>query len=129
MIKALAALVVAAAAMSSLAQAAEAYPQQRLVKFIVTTAAGTSPDTIARIVARGLSERLKQQFIVENRPGASGNLAADIVARSEPDGYTIVVGSVANTITMPKYTKFSSTVNGTDFTLARSTSPTTARST
>ena len=78
---------------------AQSYPV-RPVKIIVGFPAGSSADILGRVYAQKLSERLKQQFIVENRPGASGNLAADIVARSEPDGYTIVVGSVANTISM-----------------------------
>jgi tripartite-type tricarboxylate transporter receptor subunit TctC len=92
MITTLAALVVGAMLTApSLARAAEAYPQQKLVKFIVTTAAGTSPDTIARIVARGLSDRLKQQFIVENRGGANGRVAIDMVTNAAPDGYTLLV--------------------------------------
>lgn len=78
---------------------AQSYPA-RPVKIVVGFPAGSSADILGRVYAQKLSERLKQQFIVENRPGASGNLAADAVARSEPDGYTLVVGSVANTISI-----------------------------
>jgi tripartite-type tricarboxylate transporter receptor subunit TctC len=78
---------------------AQSYPS-RPVKIVVGFPAGSSADILGRVYAQKLTERLKQQFIVENRPGASGNLAADLVVRSEADGYTLVVGSVANTISM-----------------------------
>ena len=58
--------------------------------------AGSSSDIVARIVAQKLGERLKQQIIVDNRVGASGNLGTEAVARAEPDGYTI---GLANTST------------------------------
>jgi tripartite-type tricarboxylate transporter receptor subunit TctC len=76
---------------------AQSYPT-RQGRIVVGFPAGSSADILGRIYAQQLSDLLKQQFIVENRPGASGNLAAEQVARAEPDGYTLVVASVANTI-------------------------------
>jgi tripartite-type tricarboxylate transporter receptor subunit TctC len=74
---------------------AQAYPAQP-IKFIVPFTPGTGMDTIARAVGPKLSERLGQPVVVENRPGASGNIGAEQVARANPDGYTLLVG--ANTM-------------------------------
>lgn len=74
-----------------------AWPTQT-IKLIVPFTPGTGMDTIARIVAPRLSERLGQSVIVENKPGASGNIGADAVAKAAPDGYTLMVG--ANTMLM-----------------------------
>ena len=63
----------------------------RPVKFVVPFAAGGTTDILARVVAAKISEEFGQQFIVENKAGAGGNIAADFVAKSEPDGYTFVV--------------------------------------
>jgi tripartite-type tricarboxylate transporter receptor subunit TctC len=63
------------------------------VRFIVPFAAGGTTDILARVTAAKLSEDFGQQFIVENKPGAGGNIAADFVAKSEPDGYTFIVGT------------------------------------
>jgi tripartite-type tricarboxylate transporter receptor subunit TctC len=68
----------------------QSYPQKP-VKIIVALLPGTSPDLIARSIADTLSLKLKQIFIVENRPGAAGNLGADAVARSAPDGHTLLM--------------------------------------
>ena len=76
---------------------AQAWPT-RPVKFIVPFTPGTGMDTIARIVAPRLAERLGQAVVVENRPGASGNIGTDVVAKAAPDGYTLMVG--ANTMLM-----------------------------
>jgi tripartite-type tricarboxylate transporter receptor subunit TctC len=73
------------------------YPS-RPVRVVCGFPAGTSADIMARIFAQKLSEKFGQQFLVENRLGASGNLAADTVARAEPDGYTLLLGTVANSI-------------------------------
>ena len=70
----------------------ESYPQKS-VRLIVGLTPGGNPDTFARLAAHALTESLGQQFIVENRPGAGSNVAADIVAHSAPDGHTILVGS------------------------------------
>ena len=73
------------------------YPSQTL-KIIVPFTPGTGMDTIARVVAPRLSERLGQPVVVQNQPGASGNIGADTVAKSAPDGYTVLMG--ANTMLM-----------------------------
>jgi tripartite-type tricarboxylate transporter receptor subunit TctC len=73
------------------------YPTQT-IKVVVPFTAGTGMDTIARVVAPRLSERLGQPVVVQNQPGASGNIGADTVAKSAPDGHTILMG--ANTMLM-----------------------------
>lgn len=70
------------------AQAADTYPT-KTVKLVVPFAPGGVTDTSGRIVAEALSKRLGQQVIVENKPGASGNIGAQLVATSAPDGYTL----------------------------------------
>lgn len=74
---------------------AQSYPNQS-VKIIVPFTPGTGMDTIARTVSPKLSERLGQPVVVQNMPGASGNIGADAVARANPDGYTLLMG--ANTM-------------------------------
>jgi len=69
---------------------AQAYPSQP-VRMIVPFPAGQAADSLSRIVAQGLSQKLGQQFIVENRPGAGGNIGTEAVARAQPDGYTILM--------------------------------------
>ncbi len=82
----------------SLGAAAQgAYPAQS-IKIIVPFTPGTGMDTIARTVAPRLSERLGQPVVVQNQAGASGNIGADAVAKSTPDGYTVLMG--ANTMLM-----------------------------
>src|SRR5712691_11389172 len=74
------------------AQAQEAWPT-RPVKFIVPSSPGGGTDVYARILAQALGESLKQQFIVDNRPGASGNIGAAAAAKSAADGYTFLVSA------------------------------------
>src|SRR4051812_22492248 len=74
------------------AQSAPDFPA-RTVRLIVGLAPGGNPDTFARLAANALQQQYHQQFIVENRPGASSNLAADAVVKAAPDGYTLLVGS------------------------------------
>ncbi len=72
---------------------AQAYPA-RPVRIIVGFTAGQAVDILARLIGQWLSERLGQQFVIENRPGAGGNIATDAVVRAPPDGYTLLaVGS------------------------------------
>jgi tripartite-type tricarboxylate transporter receptor subunit TctC len=76
---------------------AQAYPA-RPVRIIVGVAAGSSPDLFARLIGQWLSERLAQPFVVENRPGAGGNIATEAVVRAPPDGYTLLLVTTSNTI-------------------------------
>lgn len=71
---------------------ADTWPS-RPIKFVVPFAAGGTTDILGRLVAQKLSEEYGQQFVVENKPGAGGNIAADFVAKSDPDGYTFIVGT------------------------------------
>jgi tripartite-type tricarboxylate transporter receptor subunit TctC len=78
------------------ALAQEAWPT-RPVRLLVPFAAGGSTDIAARLMAQHLASRLEQQIVVENRPGAGTNIAADFVAKSRPDGYTLLFGAAAMT--------------------------------
>jgi tripartite-type tricarboxylate transporter receptor subunit TctC len=77
--------------------AAQDYPT-RAVHLIGETPAGGSPDIIARVIGQWLQDRLGQPFIVDDRPGASGNLATEYVVNSAPDGYTLLVAISSNAI-------------------------------
>ena len=76
---------------------AQAYPA-RPVHLIEGFGAGSAPDIVARLIGQSLSERLKQSFVVENRSGASGNIATEAVVRAPPDGYTLLLITVANAL-------------------------------
>ena len=80
--------------------AAQDYPQ-RPVRLIVPYAAGGLPDTMTRLVTQRLTESFGQQFLVENRPGAGGIGACELVAKSPADGYTLLVADVAQTAINP----------------------------
>ena len=86
-----------AAIAASLSPATRALAQQawpaRPVRIIVPSSPGGGTDVFARILAQALTDQLKQSFIVDNKPGASGNIGADLVAKADPDGYTILVAS------------------------------------
>src|SRR5215217_9094560 len=81
-----------AAASVAHAQAPAPYPTKP-VRIIVGFVAGGPSDLVARMVAQGLSERMGQQFIVENRPGATGLIGAEIVAKAPADGHTLYLAS------------------------------------
>ena len=81
---------------------AQAYPS-RSVRIIVGTAAGGGMDIAGRVIAQALTERLGQQFFVEDRPGAGTNVGTELVVRSTPDGYTLLLSSAANAINATLY--------------------------
>jgi tripartite-type tricarboxylate transporter receptor subunit TctC len=82
-------LLLAFATLPARAQAPDAKWPERPLRFIVPFPAGATTDLVARIVAQKLAERLGQPVVIENRPGASGNLGSEAIARAAPDGYTI----------------------------------------
>lgn len=92
-----AAVRVAAAALilmaSEIAFAQQTYPS-RAVRLIVPFAPGGGNDFLARVVGQKLGERLGQQFVIDNRAGAGGNIATDLVAKAPPDGYTLLLGFI-----------------------------------
>jgi tripartite-type tricarboxylate transporter receptor subunit TctC len=83
---------------------AQAYPT-RPVRIIVGFAAGNTPDILARVMGQWLSERLGQPFIIENRPGAGGNIGTEAVVRAPADGYTLLLGASANVSSAMLYDK------------------------
>src|SRR5262245_51261447 len=83
---------------------AQAYPT-RPVRIIVGFAAGGPADTVARLIAQWLSERLTQSFVVENRTGAATNIATEAVVRAPADGYTLLFVTAANAINATLYDK------------------------
>jgi len=89
---------------SSRPAAAEEWPQ-RPVRIIVPFPAGGNSDAVARIIAQRLGETFGQQFVVESRPGAGGAMAAEAVARSPADGYTLFMATLGQIAVIPKITK------------------------
>jgi tripartite-type tricarboxylate transporter receptor subunit TctC len=83
---------------------AQAYPT-RPVRFIVAFAAGGTNDIVARLIGQGLSERLGQPVIIENRPGAGSNIGTEVVVRAPPDGYTLLMAGTPNAINATLYEK------------------------
>lgn len=100
--------VITGAVLAGLAAAfgasAQAYPTKP-IRFLVGYAPGGGTDIMARTVAMKLTESLGQQVIVDNRPGANANLAAEIAAKASPDGYTVMMISVSHAISKPLYKK------------------------
>jgi tripartite-type tricarboxylate transporter receptor subunit TctC len=103
--RALLRLAAGAAALPALSRAAFAldYPV-RAVHIIAAYPPGAAPDIIARLIGQWLSERLGQQFITDNRPGAASNIGTGIAAKAEPDGYTLLVAVSTSTINATLYT-------------------------
>ena len=83
---------------------AQTYPA-RPIRFIAPYVPGGGVDFVSRVVAGKLSETLGQQVIVENRPGGGTNIGSELVARAAPDGYTLLVGGVPNTVNMVFFKK------------------------
>lgn len=97
-------LAAGAAALPALGRAAVAdtYPT-RPITLVATFPAGSAPDIIARLAAHEMSQRLGQNVIVENKPGAGGNIATDYVAKAEPDGYTLLMPVSTNAVNIALY--------------------------
>jgi tripartite-type tricarboxylate transporter receptor subunit TctC len=101
-------LAASAAALPSLSHVAwaQAYPS-RPVRIIVPTAPAGAGDILARLMGQWLSERLGQQFIIDNRPGAGSNIATEAVVRAPPDGYTLLLAGTPNAVNVTLYDKLS----------------------
>jgi tripartite-type tricarboxylate transporter receptor subunit TctC len=101
-------LAAAAVALPAVARTvrAQTYPS-RPVKIIVGQAAGSASDIVARLIAQFLSEKVGQQFLVEVRPGAAGNIATEAVTHMPPDGYTLLLVNSQNAINAALYEKLS----------------------
>jgi tripartite-type tricarboxylate transporter receptor subunit TctC len=99
-------LAAGSAALPALSRIAKAqtYPA-RSVRIVVGWPAGGVADIVARIMGQWLSERLNQPFLIENRPGASGNIGTEAVARAPPDGYTLLIVSIVDAINATLYDK------------------------
>jgi tripartite-type tricarboxylate transporter receptor subunit TctC len=104
-------LIVLALALSGRATA-DTYPSNKIT-LVVAFAAGGVADTLARMIGQGLSERLHQPVVVENRGGAGGNIAAGVVAHTAPDGYTLLVTTTA--IAINETLRETKTFAATDF--------------
>ena len=99
-IGALAAASVAVGAIAAMAQTADNYPN-RVVKVVVPASAGGPSDIVARLVSEKLSQAIGQPVIVENRPGGSLTIGTNAVAKSEPDGYTLLITTSTPIVTVP----------------------------
>jgi tripartite-type tricarboxylate transporter receptor subunit TctC len=99
-------LAAAAAAVPGVARIAwaQAYPA-RPVRIIVGFTPGSAPDIVARLMGQWLSERLGQQFVIDNRPGGGGNIGTEVVVRASPDGYTLLLVGGWNAINATLYDK------------------------
>src|SRR5215831_14616442 len=85
---------------------AQAYPS-RPVRIIVGFPPGFAADAVARLIAQSLSDSLRQQFVVENRPGAGSNIATDAVVRATPDGYSLLLVTQTNATNAALYGRIS----------------------
>ena len=96
--------VLAACAAAGAATAADTYPT-RPIRWIVPYPPGGTTDILARIMGQWVSERVGQQVLIDNRPGAGNNIGTEIAARATPDGYTVFLVNPANAINATLYTK------------------------
>jgi tripartite-type tricarboxylate transporter receptor subunit TctC len=94
----LSALLIAATLAVALPAAAQTYPSKP-VRIVVVSTPGGSVDTLARAIAPRLSSKWSQQVLVDNRPGAGGAIAAELVSKAPPDGYTLMMGTIASLAT------------------------------
>src|SRR5215510_3837370 len=102
----LAGVVLAALFVGPGPSAAEEWPA-RPVRIVAPFAPGGSADTLGRMIAERLSTRFKQNFVVDNRPGAGGTVGSELVAMSAPDGYTLLVSGIASHAIAPAMSKVS----------------------
>ena len=93
-------MLAAAATAAPGAVNAQAYPT-RTIRMIVPFPSGGGSDTMGRVVGQKLAERLGQQVVIDNRPGAGGSIGADAVAKAPPDGYTLLLGSTSEVVQYP----------------------------
>jgi tripartite-type tricarboxylate transporter receptor subunit TctC len=101
-------------AMRALPALADTYPD-RPIRLVIGFPPGGPSDILARVVAQGLSQRLGQAVIVDNRPGAGGNVAGAIAAKAQPDGYTLLMGNLSILVANPSLYKNVSFDPNTDF--------------
>src|SRR5881394_957941 len=85
---------------------AQVYPS-RPVRIVVAFAAGGGVDVTARLIGQWLTDRLGQSFVIENRPGAGGNIGTEAVVNAAPDGYTLLLATVPNAVNASLYEKLS----------------------
>ena len=97
------------------AGAAHAEYPDKPVRIVVPFIAGSAPDVAARQAAQRLTERLGQQFIIENKPGAAGNIGAEVAARAAPDGYTLLLLTSSHVCRTSTSTRGSTTTPAKDF--------------
>jgi tripartite-type tricarboxylate transporter receptor subunit TctC len=100
----LASLALSLGLITAAATAQAQYPDKP-VRIIVPFIAGSAPDVVARQVAQRLTASLGQQFVVENKPGAAGNIGAEVAARAAPDGYTLMLLTSSYAISRFLYTR------------------------
>src|SRR5258708_2687898 len=101
-------LAAGAAALPAISHVARAqtYPS-RPARIVVPSAAGGATDIIARLIGQWLSERLGQQFVIENRPGVGSNIGTEVVVNAPPDGYTLLLVGASSAINATLYEKLS----------------------
>lgn len=95
-------LLMVTAAGAGWAQGAASYPA-KTIRIIIALAPGGGVDTSGRLLGQKFTEAWGQQVVAENRPGAGGTIAMEVVARAAPDGYTLLMGSVGHAITPALY--------------------------
>jgi tripartite-type tricarboxylate transporter receptor subunit TctC len=98
-------LLVVCASLAAVTAHAQTYPASRPIRVIVPYVPGGGVDFVGRAVAQKLSETWNHPVVVENRPGAGTNIGSELVARAAPDGHTLLVGGVPNSVNMTLYQK------------------------
>src|SRR5688500_9418730 len=97
---------IALACIAASSAIAQSYPAKS-VRMIVASSAGSNPDTIARVLAQGMSQVLGQQVVVDDRAGAGGNIGAEVAAKAPADGYTVFLAHTNHSINAGLYKKLS----------------------